>query len=390
MRRLGELLLERGAIEVSELYTALEACHRRGGRLGTQLLRFGFVEERDLLEALSEQLGVGFVPEELLLRASAACDTAMPVSTLERLQAVPFERMQRRLRVAMANPRDPAALEELATATGAEIEPYVASETAIVKALESKAKEDQVRQGRLDSIPSLMEAGGIAGGIAGGTAGGTADTASWERLWEPPRVEPEDLLYCRLTRPSAPPTTIVATFPDLTPVLDLNAGIDSTTLDDSTFLESLQTVGHRDEVAELLVRYAERYLGRVCLFALHRDRVVGWMGRGQSVVVEDVRSFSVPLHEITLFSRVLINSKPYLGPVPAGPGDRQLTRILGEPPAANLLVLPIGVKDRPVALLVGDNPGERSSGVPTQELAKAAQRAGMAFEILIMKAKLDS
>ena len=72
MRRLGELLLEKGAIAIAELHTALEACHRTGGRLGTQLLRFGFVDERALLEALSEQHGVPSVPESVLLKASVS------------------------------------------------------------------------------------------------------------------------------------------------------------------------------------------------------------------------------------------------------------------------------------------------------------------------------
>ena len=47
MKRLGEILLERGAIAITELHTCLEACHHSGGRLGTQLLKFGFVDEPD-------------------------------------------------------------------------------------------------------------------------------------------------------------------------------------------------------------------------------------------------------------------------------------------------------------------------------------------------------
>ena len=58
MQRLGEILIERGVLSLTELHTALETCHRTGGRLGTQLLEFGYVEEGMLLEALSKQLGV--------------------------------------------------------------------------------------------------------------------------------------------------------------------------------------------------------------------------------------------------------------------------------------------------------------------------------------------
>ena len=58
MQRLGEILIEEGVLSLTELHTALETCHRTGGRLGTQLLEFGYVEERMLLDALSRQLGV--------------------------------------------------------------------------------------------------------------------------------------------------------------------------------------------------------------------------------------------------------------------------------------------------------------------------------------------
>ncbi len=69
MRRLGEILLDKGALALSELHTGLEACRRTGGRLGTQLLRFGFVDERALLAALSEQYGVPSAAAEVISRA---------------------------------------------------------------------------------------------------------------------------------------------------------------------------------------------------------------------------------------------------------------------------------------------------------------------------------
>jgi hypothetical protein len=72
MRRLGEILIEHGAIAVAELHTGLEACHHSGGRLGTQLLKFGFVDEHALLEALSEQLEVPWVSSSILCMSLVA------------------------------------------------------------------------------------------------------------------------------------------------------------------------------------------------------------------------------------------------------------------------------------------------------------------------------
>ena len=59
MQRLGEILIAKGVLSLPELHTALETCHRTGGRLGTQLLEFGYVEERVLLEALSKHPDLG-------------------------------------------------------------------------------------------------------------------------------------------------------------------------------------------------------------------------------------------------------------------------------------------------------------------------------------------
>jgi hypothetical protein len=73
MKRLGEILIERGVLALSELHTGLEACRRSGGRLGTQLLRFGFVDEPSLLRALAEQYGVRAVASAAPKRRSRCC-----------------------------------------------------------------------------------------------------------------------------------------------------------------------------------------------------------------------------------------------------------------------------------------------------------------------------
>ena len=91
MKRLGEILLDWGAVAVSELHTGLEACHRTGGRLGTQLLKFGFVEEQQLLDALSEQFGVRAVSAATLERTRSEVLAILPVHHARRLQAVPFQ-----------------------------------------------------------------------------------------------------------------------------------------------------------------------------------------------------------------------------------------------------------------------------------------------------------
>ena len=113
MKRLGEILLDWGVLAVAELHTALEACRRSGGRLGTQLLRFGFVDERSLLDALSEQNGVPSVTSRVLGRAPIEIRGLLAPKVARRLQAVPFGKSATALRVAMTNPGDRAKIEEM-------------------------------------------------------------------------------------------------------------------------------------------------------------------------------------------------------------------------------------------------------------------------------------
>ncbi len=144
MKRLGEILLDRGAIAIAELHTGLEACHYRGGRLGTQLLKFGFVDEHALLEALSEQLGVPPVTTTVLRRAPEPLRRLIPFNVAVRLQALVFDRKDGVLSVAMTAPRNPAAIEEVISYAGLDIKPHVATEIGIMSALREMKLEEQI------------------------------------------------------------------------------------------------------------------------------------------------------------------------------------------------------------------------------------------------------
>jgi hypothetical protein len=72
----------------------------------------------------------------------------------------------------------------------------------------------------------------------------------------------------------------------------------------------------------------------------------------------------------------------------AGEVDDALQQILGEPPPKEVFICPLLVKNRVVAYLVGDSPGSPVTQPERQQLVSAAQKAGVAFEMLIMKKKI--
>jgi len=374
VRRLGEILLERSVLAVPELHTALEACRREGGRLGTHLLGLGFVEERALLEALSVQLGVPFVSGTQLARAPEALRRPFPPGLLQRLQAVPFLEENGRLRVAMTNPNDAAAQDELASFTRLTVEPYVATEAAIQAALGDP---------RLEVLERPRPGGETV-------AHNLPSRRSWLALWRAPRVAAEELLRLPLRQPPHGPRILRATFPGLIPLDGGKEPRDEQVLDDRTFLRQLQEARHRDDVARAMLHFASRYLGRVGLLAAHRNRASGWMVAGRGLVVDDFQTLTVPLDEPSVLASLMTEGTSFVGVLPPGERNSQIAEALGEPAPSDLLVVPIRVKDKPVGFLIGDNPGERGVNVPVAEIVDAAARAGVAFEILILKNKITS
>jgi nitroreductase len=368
MKKLGEILIERGVLALSELHTGLEACRRSGGRLGTQLLKFGFVDEPALLRALAEQYGVRAVAAAVLKRAPIEVLSLVPPALARRLRAVPFERLPIHLKVAMINPRDPVALEEIAELTGLEVLPFVATETAVLEAI-----------ARLDAEPQEQVAD-----VAATDAGG-----DWDRLWQPPRARPQQLLELR--RPPRterqPASRDIATFPGLASVPAETAFEADHPIDEATFRGQLASAVHRDEVARLTLRYAAGFFNRVCLFVVHRGSVLGWAGRGHGVVVDDLQSYTVPLDEKSLFHDFRSGTRYHLGPIPDDRANQSLLGVLGDPKPLSALLLPIRVREHAAAFLLADNPNEQVV-VPVEHLVSVLAAVGLAIEVLILRKKI--
>ncbi|MGB3341874.1 MAG: type IV-A pilus assembly ATPase PilB [bacterium] len=133
--KLGELLVKQGTISEDMLAQALESQKKDGTRLGTTLIKLGFVKEDDLLATLSKHFGVKSVDlrnaklDESLLKL-------IPGELAGKYLIVPVKRLGHTLTVAMINPGDVAAIEDIQFATGFEVDAVVAGEEAILKVVQ--------------------------------------------------------------------------------------------------------------------------------------------------------------------------------------------------------------------------------------------------------------
>ena len=135
--RLGDDLVAGGWLDRGDLAAALEEQQRRGGRLGRILVERRLVAERTLLETLSRLLGVDVVdigegPED------QEAVSLLPYDIAKKYRALPLRKFERILRVAMAEPQDPDALQALQFATGMRIQAGLCSEKEIELAIEQR------------------------------------------------------------------------------------------------------------------------------------------------------------------------------------------------------------------------------------------------------------
>ena len=136
MTRLGQLLVRADLVTENHLARALGVQHFAGGRIGTLLLERGVLHEDDLGRILAEQHGCDYVPWSVLGNVAPAAIAALPAKFAIRHCAVPYDRGEGFLRVALRDPSDLRILDELFFVTGRKIVPGVAPEARIFQALE--------------------------------------------------------------------------------------------------------------------------------------------------------------------------------------------------------------------------------------------------------------
>ncbi len=127
-KRLGEILVDRGAVNAEQVEQARETQREKGGRIGEVLIRLKMTTEAQVLAALAEQLGVPFVDRLLPEQVDVTLISRLPIGYAKRNLVLPLERDKttNHVRVACADPLNYSVLDDLRLFLEAEIEPEVA------------------------------------------------------------------------------------------------------------------------------------------------------------------------------------------------------------------------------------------------------------------------
>jgi len=170
--RIGELLLKEKRITPAQLQEALNYQKTQGGKLGYNLVKLGFVKDEDITALLSKQYGVPSI-NLTQFEIDPGVIKLIPGETCHKYQIIPLSRSGATLTIAMTDPTNVFAMDDIKFMTGYNVEPVVASEGAVVDALEKyyvAAPTKKVESGpsaldmatkALEEMPDVGDAGDV-------------------------------------------------------------------------------------------------------------------------------------------------------------------------------------------------------------------------------------
>src|SRR5687768_2131256 len=133
--RIGELLLKEKRISAEQLQEALNYQRTNGGKLGANLVKLGYVKDEEITALLSKQYGVPSIALNQF-EIDPAVIKLVPAETARKYQIVPLSRAGATLTIAMTDPTNVFAMDDVKFMTGYNVEPVVASETAVLDAID--------------------------------------------------------------------------------------------------------------------------------------------------------------------------------------------------------------------------------------------------------------
>ncbi|WP_407649314.1 type IV-A pilus assembly ATPase PilB [Geovibrio ferrireducens] len=136
------MLIQENLITQEQLEKALEHQIGKGGRLGTILIDMGYVDELSIAKLLSRQYGVPYVDISEIEIDQSASD-ALSTDLCKKYNVVPFARQGKTLKVAITDPSNAYALEELRFVSGFNMEPYVTVESMMNEFLRKRQEKDE-------------------------------------------------------------------------------------------------------------------------------------------------------------------------------------------------------------------------------------------------------
>jgi type IV pilus assembly protein PilB len=180
--KLGELLLKENMVTPQQLQEALAHQKMNGGKLGKAFVQLGYVRDEEITSLLSRQYGVPSINLDHF-EVDPAIIKIIPAETSRKYQILPLSRSGATLTIAMADPTNVFAMDDIKFMTGYNVEPVVASETSLEEAIEKYYGSTRSLQLKTDALGG----GGMGGGLKLG------DTPTLKEMLDGPSLSFDDM-----------------------------------------------------------------------------------------------------------------------------------------------------------------------------------------------------
>jgi type IV pilus assembly protein PilB len=134
-KQLGDLLIERNILTQRQLDKALAVQKEKGGLIGEILVELGFAKEEDIAQALTAQFGFPYLPLSNY-NINPEIINIVPGRVAQQYLLVPIDRIGNNLSLAMSNPLNVQAIEDIELLSGCSIQTFVSTSSDIKKAIE--------------------------------------------------------------------------------------------------------------------------------------------------------------------------------------------------------------------------------------------------------------
>ncbi|MGZ3427732.1 MAG: GspE/PulE/PilB domain-containing protein [Polyangia bacterium] len=408
-----------GVLQPRDLAAATALQDREGGSFGECLVRLGLVDEDQLAEFYKSRLMITRVPDHRLVDVPKKVLGLVPADMAAEFRVLPIELDGDGLVLAMADPTDNHAVDELSFFADRFIVRVVATESAIRDGIErhygvrftSPRAADRFTHRVAQPVPKSGMRPGPSTEAPAERAPNPSPPPPEPKPAPPPKpskqaIEEQIVLLTKvkyndatpLPMPVPPPEDyqpdylpqhdepILLTHPKPHPPerkrSDTLPGFAQFTVPDPP-LARLRAAHHRDEIAAAVLDYVALLMRRGAFFVMKKSILIGHDARGVDIEGSTVRKLVINVEAPSLFRDVIASRLPYRGPLPETPANRAFAHALGGV-SSEVLVMPIAVRDRVIAVLFADGAAQP---LPDAALHATVREAGLAYERLILEAK---
>ncbi len=351
--RIGDLLVQNGVITATQLEEGLRAQQTFGGRLGTNLVELGFLSEQALAQFLSSQLKLPCIEVHEVENITEEVLKQVPHAIAEKYRVVPLALDKRRLRLAMTDPTDLKAVDEVSFSTGLTVVPVVTPDLLITYALEKYYGVRRATRYIRVTGASQAEFQVVQSAQQAGKGGGRVQVEDRGEFMQQERKEFKTETYSW-----------------------------------HRAVKDLSEIQEQAEAFAVFLKFAAQDFEKALVLATRGPALVGWRQQGGPISDDQLRQVSFAATDCPTIHGLMASQKSLAGPMPHGRIEDWLLQVMGVHDRKNCLVLPVVANNQSVAVLLGFEPtqGELTDQPATYD--DFARRMGYALQMVFFKKRI--